>query len=112
MLGNTKDLVFKRESTSDAMLKTLADFATSSNQTLREGFIYAYIQLLKSLAKNDHTTIGNCCETNLYKGFASSLDKLKSSKYKLELMNDQANNGVHMELIDFQNIIGVDISRA
>jgi hypothetical protein len=100
VFGNKKELITTRDNTNQHLLKTMASFMMN-DKSLREGFSFAYSHLLKSLASMDYESIGSCCERNLFKSFADSLDRMKQNRKKLELMNELTHGGVHLEVIDF-----------
>ena len=40
---------------------------------LKEGFSFAYLNFLKSIANNDLITLGEVCEKNLFRAFRDGL---------------------------------------
>lgn len=74
----------------------------SEDFRLQDGFKFAYLNLLKYIANNDLTAIGECCERNLYRAFADGLNDLNREVDKVELLNEEKYpKNIDMEVVDF-----------
>lgn len=78
---NQSPLITTRANTNMKMLEGLQGFLRNNTHQLQEGFTYAYLALLQSLAKFDYDAVSSGCEYDMFRAFADSMDKMRNQGY-------------------------------